>query len=148
MHTTTTSFHFFFLFFFLIGWPSFFDLIKEESITLTDDFSYGMHRVETSCSQVCYLWANQQKHLIYHRKIMTGWIDQLNVMLTWLNSVQVKWTLCIFSVWCSPWTPLWWRPPAHWEALLHKLRLTQLSAKKRCSWRGRTKWCHRPIVIF
>ncbi|XP_017349719.1 methionine-R-sulfoxide reductase B3 isoform X1 [Ictalurus punctatus] len=33
------------------GWPSFFDLIKEESITLTDDFSYGMHRVETSCSQ-------------------------------------------------------------------------------------------------
>ncbi|XP_066525377.1 methionine-R-sulfoxide reductase B3 isoform X3 [Hoplias malabaricus] len=33
------------------GWPSFFDLINEESITLTDDFSYGMHRVETSCSQ-------------------------------------------------------------------------------------------------
>ncbi|XP_030636830.1 methionine-R-sulfoxide reductase B3 isoform X2 [Chanos chanos] len=33
------------------GWPSFFDLIKEESITLTDDFSYGMHRVETTCSQ-------------------------------------------------------------------------------------------------
>ncbi|XP_060759252.1 methionine-R-sulfoxide reductase B3 isoform X1 [Neoarius graeffei] len=33
------------------GWPSFFDLIKEESITQTDDFSYGMHRVETSCSQ-------------------------------------------------------------------------------------------------
>ncbi|XP_062862204.1 methionine-R-sulfoxide reductase B3 isoform X1 [Trichomycterus rosablanca] len=33
------------------GWPSFFDLIKEESITVMDDFSYGMHRVETSCSQ-------------------------------------------------------------------------------------------------
>ncbi|XP_022078008.1 methionine-R-sulfoxide reductase B3 isoform X1 [Acanthochromis polyacanthus] len=33
------------------GWPSFFDIIKEESITLTDDFSYGMHRVETTCSQ-------------------------------------------------------------------------------------------------
>ncbi|XP_026779020.3 methionine-R-sulfoxide reductase B3 isoform X1 [Pangasianodon hypophthalmus] len=33
------------------GWPSFFDLIKEDSITLMDDFSYGMHRVETSCSQ-------------------------------------------------------------------------------------------------
>ncbi|KAI5094030.1 methionine-R-sulfoxide reductase B3 isoform 2 [Silurus meridionalis] len=33
------------------GWPSFFDLIKEESITLEDDFSYGMHRVETTCSQ-------------------------------------------------------------------------------------------------
>ncbi|KAG7236824.1 hypothetical protein INR49_000201 [Caranx melampygus] len=33
------------------GWPSFFDLLKEESVTLTDDFSYGMHRVETTCSQ-------------------------------------------------------------------------------------------------
>ncbi|KAL4660266.1 Peptide methionine sulfoxide reductase msrB-like [Arapaima gigas] len=33
------------------GWPSFYDLIKEESVTLTDDFSYGMHRVETTCSQ-------------------------------------------------------------------------------------------------
>uniref|UniRef100_A0A672YWN0 Peptide-methionine (R)-S-oxide reductase n=1 Tax=Sphaeramia orbicularis TaxID=375764 RepID=A0A672YWN0_9TELE len=33
------------------GWPSFYDLVKEESITLSDDFSYGMHRVETTCSQ-------------------------------------------------------------------------------------------------
>ncbi|KAM9824423.1 methionine-R-sulfoxide reductase B3 [Neosynchiropus ocellatus] len=33
------------------GWPSFFDLLKEESISVTDDFSYGMHRVETTCSQ-------------------------------------------------------------------------------------------------
>lgn len=33
------------------GWPSFFDLVKEESITESDDFSYGMHRVETTCSQ-------------------------------------------------------------------------------------------------
>ncbi|KAM9467540.1 methionine-R-sulfoxide reductase B3 isoform 1-T2 [Clarias gariepinus] len=33
------------------GWPSFFDLINEESVSVTDDFSYGMHRVETSCSQ-------------------------------------------------------------------------------------------------
>ncbi|KAK2858692.1 hypothetical protein Q5P01_003312 [Channa striata] len=33
------------------GWPSFFELLKDESITLTDDFSYGMHRVETTCSQ-------------------------------------------------------------------------------------------------
>ncbi|XP_029901682.1 methionine-R-sulfoxide reductase B3 isoform X3 [Myripristis murdjan] len=33
------------------GWPSFFDLLKEESVTLSDDFSYGMHRVETTCSQ-------------------------------------------------------------------------------------------------
>ncbi|XP_050963530.1 methionine-R-sulfoxide reductase B3 isoform X1 [Labeo rohita] len=33
------------------GWPSFFDLINKDSITQTDDFSYGMHRVETTCSQ-------------------------------------------------------------------------------------------------
>ncbi|KAM6985234.1 methionine-R-sulfoxide reductase B3 [Aplochiton taeniatus] len=33
------------------GWPSFFDQIKEESISQTNDFSYGMHRVETTCSQ-------------------------------------------------------------------------------------------------
>ncbi|XP_022605439.1 methionine-R-sulfoxide reductase B3 isoform X2 [Seriola dumerili] len=33
------------------GWPSFYDLVKEESVSLTDDFSYGMHRVETTCSQ-------------------------------------------------------------------------------------------------
>ncbi|XP_078138143.1 methionine-R-sulfoxide reductase B3 isoform X1 [Centroberyx gerrardi] len=33
------------------GWPSFFDLVKEESVSLSDDFSYGMHRVETTCSQ-------------------------------------------------------------------------------------------------
>ncbi|KAJ8398862.1 hypothetical protein AAFF_G00417700 [Aldrovandia affinis] len=25
------------------GWPSFFDLIKEESVTLSDDFAYAMH---------------------------------------------------------------------------------------------------------
>ncbi|XP_049423092.1 methionine-R-sulfoxide reductase B3 isoform X1 [Epinephelus fuscoguttatus] len=33
------------------GWPSFFDLVKEEAISVADDFSYGMHRVETTCSQ-------------------------------------------------------------------------------------------------
>ncbi|XP_070848353.1 methionine-R-sulfoxide reductase B3 isoform X2 [Chaetodon trifascialis] len=33
------------------GWPSFFDLMKEESITQSDDFSYGMHRVEATCSK-------------------------------------------------------------------------------------------------
>ncbi|XP_054974597.1 methionine-R-sulfoxide reductase B3 isoform X2 [Sorex araneus] len=33
------------------GWPSFHDVISSDSITFTDDFSYGMHRVETSCSQ-------------------------------------------------------------------------------------------------
>ncbi|XP_068132864.1 methionine-R-sulfoxide reductase B3 isoform X3 [Hyperolius riggenbachi] len=33
------------------GWPSFYDVVNPEAITTTDDFSYGMHRVETSCSQ-------------------------------------------------------------------------------------------------
>uniref|UniRef100_A0A8C6KK49 Peptide-methionine (R)-S-oxide reductase n=1 Tax=Nothobranchius furzeri TaxID=105023 RepID=A0A8C6KK49_NOTFU len=33
------------------GWPSFSDLMNGESITLSDDFSHGMHRVETTCSQ-------------------------------------------------------------------------------------------------
>ncbi|KAM7377796.1 hypothetical protein PAMA_012947 [Pampus argenteus] len=33
------------------GWPSFFDLMKEQSIALSDDFSCGIHRVETTCSQ-------------------------------------------------------------------------------------------------
>ncbi|XP_077356052.1 methionine-R-sulfoxide reductase B3 isoform X1 [Festucalex cinctus] len=33
------------------GWPSFFDLVKQESIAVSDDFSYGMHRVETTCGQ-------------------------------------------------------------------------------------------------
>ncbi|KAM4747084.1 methionine-R-sulfoxide reductase B3 isoform 2-T3 [Rhinophrynus dorsalis] len=33
------------------GWPSFYDVISPEAISFTDDFSHGMHRVETSCSQ-------------------------------------------------------------------------------------------------
>ncbi|XP_057709850.1 methionine-R-sulfoxide reductase B3 isoform X3 [Corythoichthys intestinalis] len=33
------------------GWPSFFDLVKQDSIDVSDDFSYGMHRVETTCGQ-------------------------------------------------------------------------------------------------
>ncbi|XP_036376203.1 methionine-R-sulfoxide reductase B3 isoform X2 [Megalops cyprinoides] len=33
------------------GWPSFYDLIREDSIVLTDDYSFGMHRIETTCSQ-------------------------------------------------------------------------------------------------
>ncbi|KAJ7329786.1 hypothetical protein JRQ81_015960 [Phrynocephalus forsythii] len=33
------------------GWPSFYDVIASDRITFTDDYSYGMHRVETSCSQ-------------------------------------------------------------------------------------------------
>lgn len=33
------------------GWPSFFDVVDEDSVTLTDDFAHAMHRVETSCSK-------------------------------------------------------------------------------------------------
>ncbi|KAM9771793.1 methionine-R-sulfoxide reductase B3 isoform X2 [Syngnathus typhle] len=33
------------------GWPSFFDLVKQDSIEVSDDFSYGMHRVETTCGK-------------------------------------------------------------------------------------------------
>ncbi|XP_028601365.2 methionine-R-sulfoxide reductase B3 isoform X1 [Podarcis muralis] len=33
------------------GWPSFYDVMASDRITFTDDYSYGMHRVETSCSQ-------------------------------------------------------------------------------------------------
>ncbi|KAJ8249949.1 hypothetical protein COCON_G00231650 [Conger conger] len=33
------------------GWPSFYDLIKADSVVLTDDYSHGIHRVETTCSQ-------------------------------------------------------------------------------------------------
>ncbi|XP_053318742.1 methionine-R-sulfoxide reductase B3 isoform X2 [Spea bombifrons] len=33
------------------GWPSFYDVMNPEAITFHDDFAYGMHRVETSCSQ-------------------------------------------------------------------------------------------------
>ncbi|XP_040031461.1 methionine-R-sulfoxide reductase B3 isoform X1 [Gasterosteus aculeatus] len=33
------------------GWPSFSDLVKAESVTVSDDFSYGIHRVETTCGQ-------------------------------------------------------------------------------------------------
>ncbi|XP_060100980.1 methionine-R-sulfoxide reductase B3 isoform X4 [Heteronotia binoei] len=33
------------------GWPSFWDVIASDTITFTDDYSFGMHRVETSCTQ-------------------------------------------------------------------------------------------------
>ncbi|XP_072257398.1 methionine-R-sulfoxide reductase B3 isoform X1 [Pyxicephalus adspersus] len=33
------------------GWPSFYDVVNPEAIVYGDDFSYGMHRVEASCSQ-------------------------------------------------------------------------------------------------
>ncbi|KAI1239338.1 hypothetical protein IHE44_0012456 [Lamprotornis superbus] len=32
-------------------WPSFYDVISPDAITFNDDFSYGMHRIEISCSQ-------------------------------------------------------------------------------------------------
>uniref|UniRef100_A0A8D0H552 Peptide-methionine (R)-S-oxide reductase n=1 Tax=Sphenodon punctatus TaxID=8508 RepID=A0A8D0H552_SPHPU len=33
------------------GWPSFYDVINSDTVTFTDDYSYGMHRIEISCSQ-------------------------------------------------------------------------------------------------
>ncbi|XP_070611737.1 methionine-R-sulfoxide reductase B3 isoform X2 [Erythrolamprus reginae] len=33
------------------GWPSFYDVINSDTITCTDDFSFGMHRIETGCTQ-------------------------------------------------------------------------------------------------
>lgn len=33
------------------GWPSFFDSIIPENVTLKDDYSYNMHRVEVLCSK-------------------------------------------------------------------------------------------------
>ncbi|XP_078272770.1 methionine-R-sulfoxide reductase B3 isoform X1 [Rhinoraja longicauda] len=32
------------------GWPAFYDALDSGAITLVDDFSHGMHRIETSCS--------------------------------------------------------------------------------------------------
>ncbi|XP_072915689.1 methionine-R-sulfoxide reductase B3 isoform X5 [Hemitrygon akajei] len=32
------------------GWPSFYDVLDSKAITQVDDFSHGMHRIETSCS--------------------------------------------------------------------------------------------------
>ena len=34
----------------LIGWPSFSDAISQDKITLTDDTSLGMHRIEVMCA--------------------------------------------------------------------------------------------------
>ncbi len=33
------------------GWPSFWDVIAEGNVTLKSDYSYGMQRVEVSCSR-------------------------------------------------------------------------------------------------
>lgn len=32
------------------GWPSFFDIAKSTAVKLTDDISYGMHRIEVQCA--------------------------------------------------------------------------------------------------
>ena len=31
------------------GWPSFWDAIDPERVTLSDDYSHGMHRIEVEC---------------------------------------------------------------------------------------------------
>ncbi len=33
------------------GWPSFFEPVRENSVTYRDDNSYGMHRIEVLCSR-------------------------------------------------------------------------------------------------
>ena len=33
------------------GWPSFYDVITSANVSLIDDYSYNMHRVEVRCSQ-------------------------------------------------------------------------------------------------
>lgn len=33
------------------GWPSFYDVMNSEHVTLKDDYSYNMHRVEVLCSK-------------------------------------------------------------------------------------------------
>lgn len=33
------------------GWPSFFDAISEDRITYTEDLSYGMRRIEVTCTR-------------------------------------------------------------------------------------------------
>jgi peptide-methionine (R)-S-oxide reductase len=33
------------------GWPSFWDVIQQGNVTLKDDFSFGMHRIELNCSR-------------------------------------------------------------------------------------------------
>jgi peptide-methionine (R)-S-oxide reductase len=32
------------------GWPSFWDVVQQGRVTLNNDYSYGMHRVEVVCS--------------------------------------------------------------------------------------------------
>ncbi|MDQ7815799.1 MAG: peptide-methionine (R)-S-oxide reductase MsrB [Melioribacteraceae bacterium] len=32
------------------GWPSFYDVVNNKNVTLKDDFSFGMHRIEVMCS--------------------------------------------------------------------------------------------------
>ncbi len=33
------------------GWPSFWDAVDNSRVTLQDDFSHGMHRIEATCSR-------------------------------------------------------------------------------------------------
>jgi peptide-methionine (R)-S-oxide reductase len=33
------------------GWPSFYDVMNSKNVTLKDDYSYNMHRVEVLCSK-------------------------------------------------------------------------------------------------
>lgn len=69
------------------GWPSFHDVISSDAITFTDDFSYGMHRVETSCSQV------SEPHLKTHWDAPFA-LQTLSGLLVVLNiAAKAKWLI-------------------------------------------------------
>uniref|UniRef100_A0A8C4VN02 Peptide-methionine (R)-S-oxide reductase n=1 Tax=Gopherus evgoodei TaxID=1825980 RepID=A0A8C4VN02_9SAUR len=65
------------------GWPSFYDVISPDAITFTDDFSYGMHRIETGCSQVyvqpklAILLKTVASCYIAHRELQTSCLPSL-----------------------------------------------------------------------
>lgn len=56
-----------------LGWPSFSDLMKEDSITESDDFSIGMHRLEVACSQVNSLLSLHLSLLLLSRSDNSAW---------------------------------------------------------------------------
>lgn len=33
------------------GWPSFYDVVNSKNVTIKEDFSHGMHRLEVLCSK-------------------------------------------------------------------------------------------------
>nr|XP_038936062.1 methionine-R-sulfoxide reductase B3 isoform X1 [Rattus norvegicus] len=63
------------------GWPSFHDVISSEAIEFTDDFSYGMHRVETSCSQEDFRTASTSHKQAVLKTMLIGKLAQVQILL-------------------------------------------------------------------